>query len=55
MKNFKALSNEQMLSVKGGRLKSIKYEDRNGDGRLDKVITIYDNRGNLKRETVKYG
>lgn len=32
----------------------INYYDENNDGRIDKVICIYDNAGNLKRKRVVY-
>ncbi len=55
MKKIEILSNKQMKSVNGGRRREVDYKDVNGDGRIDKVIEIYDKAGNLIRTTIKYG
>lgn len=54
MSKFKKLSKSEMNGVAGGR-RVVTYEDWDGDGIDDKVITHYDSNNVVTKRTVKYG
>ena len=48
------LTEKEMKALKGGWKREVNYDDENGDGREDVIVTIYDRHGNIKRRTVSY-
>ncbi len=52
---FRKVDDESMKNVKGGGRREVEYYDVDGDGRIDKVVTKYDNAGNRRWTKVKYG
>lgn len=58
MNKFQTLKAEELQAVKGGlfgRTREVFEKDMDGDGIMDKCITIYDRDGNVRRRTVRYG
>jgi|GEM_PF-6623709 len=57
MKNLNSfsLTNKEMNTLKGGRnYRTVEWADMNGDGTLDKCITVRDEDGNVKRRKIVY-
>ena len=53
LKKFE-ISKEQAKSILAGK-RVVTYEDWDGDGNLDKIVTVYDRDGIVKKRKVKYG
>ena len=54
MKKIKEMSKKEMSDVLGGRRRQVEWYDVNGDGRIDKVVSIYDNANNLIRVRIHF-